>query len=142
MNANLVAARRGLTVLEQKEIACLNYVNLITVELTTSTGSATVATTVVQDETHIVRINDYWIDVYPAEGNFMFCDHLDRPGLLGQVGKVTGDANIDITSMHVGRLQPRGQALMILALDEPLTEAQRKKMLAIPDIYSAKPVKL
>jgi len=96
----------------------------------------------VQDETHIVRINDYWIDVSPAEGNFMFCDHLDRPGLLGQVGKVTGDANIDITSMHVGRLQPRGQALMILALDEPLTEAQRKKMLAIPDIYSAKPVKL
>ena len=142
VNANLVAARRGLTVLEQKEIACANYVNLITVELVTGTGSSTVATTVVQDETHIVRINDYWIDVYPAEGNFMFCDHLDRPGLLGQVGKVTGDANIDITSMHVGRLQPRGQALMILALDEPLTEAQRKKMLAIPDIYSAKPVKL
>ena len=142
VNANLVAARRGLTVLEQKEIACANYVNLITVELVTGTGSSTVATTVVQDETHIVRINDYWIDVYPAEGNFMFCDHLDRPGILGQVGKVTGDANIDITSMHVGRLQPRGQALMILALDEPLTEAQRKKMLAIPDIYSAKPVKL
>ena len=142
VNANLVAARRGMTVLEQKEITCANYVNLITVELVTSTGKSIVATTVVQDETHIVRVNDYWIDIYPAQGNFLFSDHLDRPGLLGEVGRVTGDANIDISSMHVGRLKPRGQALMILALDEPLPEAQRQKMLAIHDVYSAKPVKL
>ena len=142
VNANLVAARRGLTVLEQKEITCANYVNLITVELTTTAGKSIVATTVVQDETHIVRVNDYWIDIYPAHGYFLFCDHLDRPGLLGEVGRVTGDANIDITSMHVGRLQPRGQALMILALDDQLSGTQLKKLLSIKDVYSAKPVKL
>jgi len=44
--------------------------------------------------------------------------------------------------MHVGRLKPRGQALMILALDEPITEEQREKMLAVPDIYTVKVVKL
>ncbi len=142
VNANLVAARRGLMVTEQKDITCDNYVNLVTVELTTGKGTVSIATTIVRDATHIVRVNDYWIDIYPAEGNFLFCDHLDRPGLLGQVGRVTGDANVDITSMHVGRLQPRGQALMILALDEPLNEAQRKKILAVPDVYSAKLVKL
>ncbi|HLB27696.1 MAG TPA: phosphoglycerate dehydrogenase [Dehalococcoidales bacterium] len=142
VNANLIAARRGFTVLEQKEITCANYVNLITVEMTSNKGKVVIATTLVQDATHIVRVNDYWIDIYPTEGYFMFSDHLDRPGLLGAVGRVTGDANIAITSMHVGRLQPRGQALMILALDEPLSDAQRKKILAIPDIYSAKLVKL
>jgi D-3-phosphoglycerate dehydrogenase len=142
VNANLAAARRGLTVLEQKEFSCEHYVNLISVELTASTGSVIVATTIIQDQTHIVRVNEYWIDITPGEGYLLFCDHLDRPGLLGSVGRVTGNANIDISSVNVGRLQPRGQALMILGLDEPLPEEQRQQILAIPDIYSAKLVKL
>ena len=142
VNANLVAARRGLTVMEQKDITCENYVNLITVELVTSNGNGVVATTVVQEQTHIVRLNDYWIDIFPSEGNFLLVDHLDRPGLLASVGGVTGAANINISAMHVGRIKPRGHALMILTLDEPLSEEQRQKMLAIPDIYSVKFVRL
>ncbi|GAH55449.1 unnamed protein product, partial [marine sediment metagenome] len=39
-------------------------------------------------------------------------------------------------------LQPRGHAVMFLALDEPLGEQQRQEILAIPDIYTAKVVKL
>jgi len=42
----------------------------------------------------------------------------------------------------VGRLKPRGQALMILGLDELLPEEQRQKLLTIPDVYNAKQVKL
>ncbi|MFC1966048.1 phosphoglycerate dehydrogenase [Chloroflexota bacterium] len=142
VNANLVAARRGLTVVEEKEATCENYANLIIVEVTTSTGTTTVATTVVRSETHIVRVNDYWIDIFPSEGYFLFCDHLDRPGLLGSVGKIIGDANINISAMHVGRLKPRGQALMILLLDEPLPEEQQQQILTLPDIYTAKVVRL
>ena len=78
----------------------------------------------------------------PTGGYFLFSDHLDRPGLLGAVGKITGEADINISEMHVSRLKPRGQALMILALDEPLPEEQQQQMLSIPDIYSAKLVKL
>jgi len=142
VNANMVAARRGLNVVEQKEGACENYTSLITVEITTSSGVTTVATTVMRGETHIVRINDYWIDIVPTGGYFLFSDHLDRPGLLGAVGKITGDANINISSMHVGRLKPRGQALMLLALDEFLPEKQRQQILALPGIHTAKLVKL
>lgn len=142
VNANLVAARRGISVVEQKEAACENYASLITIEATTSTGVTTVATTVVRSETHIVRVNSYWIDIFPSEGYFLFSDHLDRPGLLGAVGKITGDTNINISFMHVGRLKPRGQALMVLALDEPLPEEQQQQMLSIPDIYTVKVVKL
>jgi D-3-phosphoglycerate dehydrogenase / 2-oxoglutarate reductase len=58
------------------------------------------------------------------------------------VGRVTGDADINISAMQVSRLKPRGQALMTLALDENIGDTQRKKILAIPDIYTAKTVKL
>ncbi len=142
VNANLLAARRGLTVVEQKESACENYASLITVEVTTSDGATTVAGTVIRGESHVVRVNSYWMDIVPTGGYFMFCDHRDRPGLLGSVGKITGDADINISTMHVSRLKPRGQALMILALDEPLSEEEQQKILAVPDVYTAKLVKL
>ncbi|GAI48521.1 unnamed protein product, partial [marine sediment metagenome] len=126
VNANIVAAQRGLTVVEQKESTCENYASLITVEVTTSAGVTTVAGTVMREESHIVRVNNYWIDIVPTGGYFLFSDHRDRPGLIGTVGKIAGDADINISAMHVSRLKPRGQALMILALDEPLPEEQRQ----------------
>ena len=77
-------------------------------------------------ESHVVLVNNYWIDIIPTGGYFLFSDHRDRPGLIGAVGKITGDADINISYMYVSRLKPRGQALMILALDEPLPEEQRQ----------------
>jgi len=142
VNADIIAAHRGLTVVEQSELICENYVSLITLEVTTSTGTTTVAMTVIRGGTHIVRVNDYWMDMVPTEGYFLFSDHQDRPGLIGAVGKITGDADINISYMHLGRLKPRGQALMILALDESLSEEQLQQILSIPDVYTAKLVKL
>ena len=109
---------------------------------TTSAGVTTIAGTVMRRESHIVRVNNYWISIVPAEGYFLFLDHLERPGLMGAVGKITGDAGINISSMNVSRLKPRGQALAILALDEPLPEEQRQQILSIPGIYTAKLVNL
>lgn len=142
VNANLMAARRGLEVLEQKVANCENYASLITVELSTSTKTIIIATTVMRGETHIVRVNDFWIDIVPTGGYFLFSDHLDRPGMIGSVGKITGNANINISYMHLGRLKARGEALMILALDEALPEKQQKEILAIPDVYNVKLVKI
>ncbi len=142
VNANLIAAQRGIKVAEGKDPTCENYTSLITVDAKTHKGAVKVAGTVMRGESHIVRVNDYWIDIVPTGGYFLFSDHRDRPGIIGAVGKVTGDADINISYMQVSRLKPRGEALMILALDEPINEAQQQKILAIPDIHTAKLVKL
>ncbi len=142
VNAALVATRRGLRVAEHKATACENYTSLITVAVTTTAGITTSAGTMLRGEVHIVRVNEYWIDIVPKGGYFLFSDHRDRPGLVGAVGTVTGNADINVSSMQLARLQPRGQALMVLELDEPLNQAQIEQVLAIPDIYSAKLVEL
>ncbi|MFC2066642.1 phosphoglycerate dehydrogenase [Chloroflexota bacterium] len=142
VNANLIASRRGLTVMEQKEATCENYASLITVEVTASGGNTTVGGTVIHGETHIVRVNSYWLDITPAGAYFLFSDHRDRPGLIGAVGKITGDADVNISSMHLGRLKPRGQALLVLAIDEPLSEEHKQQILSIPDVSTVKVVKL
>jgi len=142
VNANLVAAQRGLTVVEQKEATCENYASLITVEATTNIGVTMVSTTVMRRESHIIQVNNYWLDIVPSGAYFLFIGHRERPGLMGTIGKITGDAEINISAMYVSRLKPRGQALAVLALDEPLPEEQQQQILSIPDVYSAKLVKL
>jgi D-3-phosphoglycerate dehydrogenase len=143
VNCNLIAAKRGLTVIEEKEAVCENYASLLTVEINTNRGIYAVAGTVMHDAPHIVRVNEYWLDIVPVPGSyFLFSDHLDRPGFIGAIGKITGDADINISSMHLGRLKRRGQALLVLTLDEPLPEKQQKRILAIPDVYSVTLVEL
>ena len=142
VNANLIASKRGIKVTEQKEPICDNYANLITVEIITSSGSNTVSGTVMRGETRIVQVDDYWIDIVPTGGYFLFCDHRDRPGLIGSVGNITGESDINISYMHLSRQKPRGKALMILALDEAINEKQKEKILSLPEVYSVKLVKL
>jgi D-3-phosphoglycerate dehydrogenase len=142
VNANKIATQRGLKIIEEKVVECENYASLITVEVATSAGATIVAGTVLRSQPHIVRVNEYWLDVVPTGGYFLFSNHRDRPGMIGTVGMITGNADINISSMQLSRLNLRGQALMVLALDEPLTEEQRQQILAIPDIHTAKVVKL
>jgi D-3-phosphoglycerate dehydrogenase len=142
VNASMEAAKRGIKVTEEKQATCDNYANLITMEAVTSEGTTTVSGSVMRDETHIVQVNQFWIDILPTGGYFLFSDHRDRPGLIGAVGKITGDADINISYMHLSRLKSRGEALMILALDEPLPEAQRKEILALKGVFTAKVVKI
>jgi len=143
VNSNVIAAKRGLTIVEEKETTCANYASLLTVEITTTKGTCTVAGTIINGDAHIVRVNDYWLDIMPTPGSyFLFSDHHDRPGFIGSVGKITGDANVNISSMHLGRLKRRGQALLVLNLDEPLSEKAQKEILALPDVTSVKLVAL
>jgi len=142
INANVVATNRGLAVVEEKEALCENYSSLLTVSATTSTGVTSLAGTVMSGESHIVRVAKYWLDIMPTKGYFLFAEHLDRPGLISAVSKVTGDADVNISTMHVARHEKRGAAIMVLALDETLSQKQLEQILSIPDVYSAKLVRL
>ncbi|MCJ7514760.1 MAG: phosphoglycerate dehydrogenase [Dehalococcoidia bacterium] len=142
VNATVIATQRGIKIVEQKETTCENYASMITLEVVTDAGTTVVAGTVLRGETHIVRVDDFWVDIIPTGGYFLFSDHRDRPGLIGAVGTITGKADINISYMLLARLKPRGQALMILALDEPLPEKQIQEILDLEDVHTAKVVKI
>lgn len=142
VNANIVAKSRGLRIIEQKGTTSENYSNLITVEVTTSKGTTTVSGTVLRGAPHIVQIDGYWVDLVPTDGHLLVSQHLDRPGMIGSVGTLLGNADINISFMQVGRLTQRGKALMVLGLDEAIPDDQLTKILAIPDVYTAKVVQL
>jgi len=68
--------------------------------------------------------------------------HYDRPGVIGQVGTILGASGVNIGAMHVGRAKPGGKALMILAVDSPLPEETRQRILQVDGIFSATVVEL
>lgn len=142
VNANFFAAQRGLRISEEKELICPNYPNLLTVNVNTNSGTTTISGTVRDSESHIVQINDFWMDIVPTEGYLLLCDHLDTPGRVGAIGTILGKADINISTMQSSRQKPRGKALMILALDEPPSEELQKEIMALPDVYTAKMIKI
>lgn len=120
VNAGLLARERGLTISERKQPEAGRYAALLELRVTTSSGEThTFGGTAVQDEPHIVQVDGYWLDLVPSQ-SMLFTFHQDRPGLIGHVGTILGAADINISSMHVGRLAPRGQAMMVLTVDEPV----------------------
>jgi D-3-phosphoglycerate dehydrogenase len=142
VNVGLVAAQHGLRISEENEAVAQNFANLLTLQVNATMGTTTISGTVRHSESHVVQVNDFWMDIVPTGGYFLFCDHLDRPKLVGAIGDITGNADINISSMHLSRLQPRGKALMILALDEPLREEDLQEIRALPGVYGAKAVRL
>ena len=57
--------------------------------------------------------------------------HTDRPGMIGRVGSLLGAADVNISAMHLGRSAPRSDAVMFLALDDPVPAATEAAIRAI-----------
>jgi D-3-phosphoglycerate dehydrogenase len=142
INAPLLAQQRGLSITEQKNSEASEYSSLITVTLKTTGGGITLAGTSLRDQPHIVKVNDYWLDIAPSVPYLLFVDNPDQPGSIGAVGTVAGRHNINISFMEVGRLSPRGRAMMVLGLDDPVPPQVLKEIQSLPHIHSARLVQL
>lgn len=142
VNANAIAESRGLRITEHKSPAADTYTNLVTVIVATSSGRTSVSTTRAPDAPHLVMIDEFRVDIPLTEGYLLVCDNQDKPGMIGRVGTLLGDFDINISSMDVGRAAPRDRACMVLGLDEPPSEAALETLRQVPDIYSARVVRL
>ena len=142
INAPFLAQQRGLNVTEQHNEVSQEYAGLITSTLETTGGPITLAATSMRNEPHIVKVNDYWVDIVPTVPYLLFVENEDQPGSIGAVGTVTGRHNINISFMEVGRLNLRGRAMMILGLDDPVPPPVLEEIKALPQIHNARLVTL
>ncbi|TRZ48432.1 MAG: phosphoglycerate dehydrogenase [Dehalococcoidia bacterium] len=143
VNADIIANNRGLRVTEQKDSTCENYANMLTVEVYTKSGSTLVAGSSLRGKTHLTRVNDFWLEIEPFGSYMVFTEHKDRPGMIGAVGTIIGNANVNISQMQVSRNVQRGSgAMMALCLDEPLPVECYQQIVAMPDMHKVLIVKL
>jgi D-3-phosphoglycerate dehydrogenase len=121
VNAPVIARERGIAISETRSSVSSDYVNLVTVRAETDSGEVSVAGTLVgkRNDQRVMHVNGYDIEMAPAT-NMLFFEYEDRPGVIGTVGTILGQHEINIATMDVGRSSRGGTALMGLTLDTPV----------------------
>ena len=120
VNAAILAKARGITVVERKTADAGGFSAAITLTGTVKGGSAAVGGTLAGGEMRLVRLNDYRLDM-AAEDRMLITRHHDRPGTIGRLGQLLGRADVNISSMHVARVAPREDALMVVSVDDDVS---------------------
>jgi D-3-phosphoglycerate dehydrogenase len=123
VNAPLLASERGISVEETKSASSIDYLNLIQVSAMAKGETVTVAGVLVgkRDTERLVRVYDHNVDMVFAPIMVVF-RYEDRPGVIGTVGTLLGEAGINIANMQVGRHAEGAEAIMVLAVDSPIPQ--------------------
>src|ERR1700733_2395200 len=115
VNAPQLAAERGLEVRETSTVTTRDFVNLITLRGGGHSVSGTL--TGPRTEPRLVMMDDHTVEVPPAP-HMLVVHNDDRPGMIGAVGTIIGEAQVSISSMAVGPSATGNTALMVLSTDE------------------------
>jgi len=142
VNAPLIAKQRGIRVVESKSDQSEGYISLIRLRLRgDGKETSTSGTLIKRDAPRIVMVNGYPIEAEPT-GYMLFFTNYDRPGVIGRIGTILGDAGVNIAGMRLGRTQPGELAIAILNVDSPVPENVMEKIRSLPNITYAKLVDL
>jgi len=87
------------------------------------------------NEARLVAVDDHDVDLPPGDNMLVVCND-DRPGMIGQVGMVLGDAQINIDDMDVGRDGSGSSAVMVIALGQDVGAEVLKALKALDGILS------
>src|SRR5687767_8261697 len=122
VNAPLLAAERGVEVRLVTDGESPDHRNLITLRGTLANGAqVSVSGTLVgiAQRERLVEVNGYDLDIEPTE-HLAFFAYADRPGMVGTVGQILGQAQVNIGGMQVARDAKGGHALVALSVDSAI----------------------
>ena len=142
VNASIEAKERGIRVVETRDSSIKDYSGSLHLLAKGSLGEHSVMGALLGDnEIRITSINDFPINVPPSR-YMLFTLHRDMPGIIGKIGSLLGSFNVNIASMQVGRKIVRGDAVMVLSLDDPLPDGILSEIIKEPGIRDAYTVTL
>jgi len=142
VNASIEAKERGIRVIETRDASVKDYTGSLHLLAKGSLGEHSVTGALLGDsEIRITSIDDFPINV-PPNRYMLFTLHRDMPGIIGKIGSLLGSFNVNIASMQVGRKIVRGDAVMVLSIDDPLPEGILAEIVKVPGIRDAYTVTL
>jgi D-3-phosphoglycerate dehydrogenase len=142
VNAPLLAAERGIEVVEQTSSHKGDFSTLFRADVTTDKKTYTAAGTLFGNQyLRLVQLGPYHLDAY-LDGVMLVFTHRDVPGLIGFIGNIFGQKGVNIAQMTVGRQAPGGEAIAVLNVDSAPPEDAIKQVRGHPQISSVSVVKL
>jgi len=138
VNAPTIARTRGIALSEVTREAASAYQTLIRLTVETQAQSRTICGTLFNgDQPRIVEIKGVPMDARLRPHMLLVTNH-DRPGLIGRLGTVLGDAGINIATFNLGRDQAGGNAIALIEIDEEPGESVLEQVRELPNVMRVK----
>ncbi|MGD0585959.1 MAG: phosphoglycerate dehydrogenase [Oryzomonas sp.] len=139
VNASLIAEQMGIVVEESKTTQGGAFSNVITLVIEGEGKRRLVSGTLFEGSPRIVRLRDYSMDFTPEE-HMLLLNYDDRPGMIGKIGTIMGQHDINIGSMNLGRREKKGEAMVLLSLDSAVPDNVIQEVKAATDATFIKAV--
>ncbi len=140
VSAPSIARERGLDVREVRHDKAGAYQTLIRLTVTTETQTRAVAGTLFNDEPRIVDIKGIPIDARLGP-HMIYVTNRDKPGFIGALGMLLGNAGINIATFSLGRDKQGGDAIAFIEVDQSIDEGMVAKIRALPQVMRCKPMR-
>ena len=127
VNADFIAKEKGIEISSEDCGDSSVYKNLITIKLTTAEGTTTISGTIFDDNVQrLVAIDGFDIEV-ALRGNMIMFKNTDVPGVIGSVGMVLANNNVNIADFSLAR-NTQGNALAVVLVDNAVNDATIKEL--------------
>ncbi|WP_368504546.1 phosphoglycerate dehydrogenase [Alkalihalophilus sp. As8PL] len=137
VNAALIAKERGITYGEKHVENTFGYSNLIHAVVHGEDRKFEIKGTYIKEYgARIVSINGFNVDFIP-QGHLLYVQHNDKPGVIGRMGQLLAEHDVNIATMQVGRKQEGGAAIMMIGVDKTVDENVLEAIRKIDDIHFA-----
>ena len=142
VNALLLAREAGIRVQENRADESQDFTALVSATLKGPAGTRSAAGTLFgKRDPRLTRIDEFQLDAMP-QGAMLIVSNDDRPGMVGRIGTLLGDARVNIAYMSLGRDRSGGRAIAILNLDSPLPTPILTAIAALDGVLWAERVNL
>lgn len=123
VNAEAIAEGRGISVSSTVHPTPRNYTNVITFRAGTARNEMCVSGTVFSENIlRVVSVNDFLVEFKP-EGYILYMVNKDVPGVVGKIGTVLGDREINIAEYNLARASEGGLAMAVVTVDSAIDAA-------------------
>lgn len=139
VNAVHLAKRQGIALTESRSEATHDYISMVSVKAQFAGAKSdkeeiVLSGTLINDKyPRLIQINDYQIEA-PLSGNLLITRHSDQPGVVGALGILLGEENINISNMQVGVKDGSDEAIAIIGISQLLSESALAAVADIPAI--------
>jgi D-3-phosphoglycerate dehydrogenase len=143
VNAPQLAEARGLAVRETTSSSSTDFVNLVSLRGTAGDRPVHVSGTLFGKHAgpRIVGILEHNVDI-PPSSHMLVVRNDDTPGMIGRVGMILGDADVNIADMDVGTNAEGASALMVITTSSEVPDEVVERVRAIDGVLDAKAIEL
>ena len=139
VSAPAVAKERGITVSESRQDNSPVYDSLMRITITTEMGKRAFAGTVVAGAPRIVEVKGMELDAAFAPA-MLYINNLDKPGFIGALGGLLGEAGVNIATFNLGRVAAGEDAIALVGVDQTPDAALLTRIRALPQVKEARPL--